>query len=871
MDSEDKKTPETFDGVIHVIPYTHLDVAWVHTRAWHVDRYVRAIDEVLDMLDQKPEYRYYIDIWTELMRDYVELRPENVARISKHIRNGRLAVCSGHYGNVRSTNVGDETFVRNLQLGMAHWRELEPSVDLKVYANLDVTLGHTQMPQLLGLAGLTGYFAMRPLEALDAEDVPRTFIWRGLSGDAILVCRSTYGGLFMRSERHGKTWDTDFPAVVEGIWNGYLKEPVDDGVSNVALCVGSDDTRPERLLLCDDEPAQYPELMRIWNEREPSKMRYSHPNEFFTALHSEADKLKTIDKVLDPTDVSYNTANNGRRGIWWHRENCDRLIVDSEILSTLAALSVGEEYPAELMTDLWETLLNWTPHAVQYLFRQDWHAGEADLIAVAETAQKQIEVSALTLVNGCLAMDSDGIAVANSLPEPRKEIMPIWVMNTDLSRDLSRIVDVNGNPIPFQVVDYPVCNAELNIVAEVDIPAGGYTTFKYEWDPVPAKDESAPDITNAEPAPYWQQKYCMPAKKLIEDETFELASDAVKIVLKGGRIVSVQDLVSGTVREAPEGASFLEPVCFGMQKENNWYTYAIDDDPMRFEVTELRLDEVGPLRWRVTRTGVTGGYWVRQHIDLVKGERGVRSTAQFVAPAENKSSLIAMSAPMADDAQITVDIPFGIEPRNLAETKYGFAERSIPGFFWAKTWADTKDPQGRMALLAADGDKFFRAHGTPKRLVHFMAQKTVVFERSWEAYTDSFDVGGRQIFEHRLVLGGTDDSTLDLVDMADRIRHPLRYQYVPSEMLGESEELIKLAPSSVRMTALTCDDDTFTIRVVQMADEAIDAELALDYEPRAAEFVDFDCNRLAEEIAIDGKTLRFSLKPWQVATIVIGR
>ena len=58
MDEQFKVRPEDFVGTIHVIPYTHADIAWVHTRAWHVDRYVRALDEVLDLMAEKPEYRY---------------------------------------------------------------------------------------------------------------------------------------------------------------------------------------------------------------------------------------------------------------------------------------------------------------------------------------------------------------------------------------------------------------------------------------------------------------------------------------------------------------------------------------------------------------------------------------------------------------------------------------------------------------------------------------------------------------------------------------------------------------------------------------------------------------------------------------------
>ncbi len=63
-----------------------------------------------------------------------------------------------------------------------------------MYANLDVAIGHSQVPQLVGLGGYSYYFAWRPQKGLDDVGVPRSFFWRGLSGDEVLVTRHRYGG-----------------------------------------------------------------------------------------------------------------------------------------------------------------------------------------------------------------------------------------------------------------------------------------------------------------------------------------------------------------------------------------------------------------------------------------------------------------------------------------------------------------------------------------------------------------------------------------------------------------------------------------------------------------------------------------------------
>lgn len=867
---EQIEEPSDFEGTIHIIGYTHADVAWVHTRKWHIDRYVRVVDEVLDMMDMCPDFKYYIDTWTELMIPYIRYRPWYLDRIRSHIRNGQLAVCAGHYGNVRSTNVGDETFVRNLQRGMSRWKEFEPSVRPKVYANMDVTIGHSQMPQLLSLAGLKGYFAMRPLEALDSEGVPRIFYWEGLSGDRILVCRACYGGLFMLSERHGPTWDSDWNAVVDGIWKNYLERPAHDGVNNIPLCVGSDDTRPDRFLLGNDEVCNYRELMNLWNARMPSKMKYSTPDELFESIEAETDNISTINRILDPTDVSYNIANHGRRGIWWHREKTDRLLVQSEILSTFAHIVGDLDYPENEFIENWEKLLDWTPHAVQYLFRQDWQTAEFSLMCAADLATKKIEKAVDSLIGVKLPMDSAGIVAINSLPYGRKEITPIWIINSDLSVDLGKIVDSNGHDVAFQVIDYPVSNAELSVLVEIEVPAGGYTSFRYIWDPVPPRSESEPDITNAETAPYWRTKYKMFDSKSIEQGTFWLSNNRIKITIENGYISKVEDLQTQTERTAPDGISFLEPVCYSVTKES-WYLEAAADEPERFKVESVRWEQNGPLMWRIVRTGSVSGYWIRQYIELYKDEPAVRSSLQFMDPSANEGSLLAMSVPIADNSKISVDIPFGVENRDLDQVKYGFGERAIPGFFWGRTWANATDSVGQMTLLAEDGDKFFRAYGNPRKLVHFIAQKTKMFETSWEAYTDVYDVGGRQDFRHRLILLDKIAPSHDLIKIAEQVRHPIRYEYAGEDMMEKSRGILHIMPSSISLNAFYMKNGNPMIRITQMGDECADCEIYLPFNPSSAEKVDFNGAVKTSNIMVKKNMVRLTVNPWEIATIEIIR
>lgn len=859
--------PHAFPGTIHVMPYTHADIAWVHTRAWHIDRYVRVMDEVLARFDSDPDYHYYVDTWIEFIAPYLKRRPTALPAIRRRVKEGRLGVCAGQYGNVRSTMVGNETQVRNIQLGLRRWKEAVPEVEFRVHSNIDVTLGHTQMPQLLALAGLDAYFVLRPLAALDAQGVPRAFLWKGLSGDTILVYRDTGVGLFQEGERFGPAWDTDWPAARANILSGYLAQPIRDGISAIALSVGVDDSRPDRFAF-NDVPADYSELIRAWNEREASVMRYGTPDTLVAQLIGEGDQLQTIDQVLDPTCVSYNIALHGRRGLWWLRELADRALVDAEMLEALGRMATpaaaGPPQPSgvEPMERLWEDLLAWTPHAVQWLFREDWQEGEHALQTVIRSARARASVSVDRMVGACLPMDSAGVALVNPLPCRWTGPTPLWIMNSDLTQGLAGLRDAHGREVAMQVIGMPVPGAEVSLLADVTVPGCGFTTLETVWDAMPS------GVSYAAAATTWAARYGILEKRPVEGGDAVIASDCVRLTLSGGHIVLVEDLTTGTTRECGSDNPFLEPVSYPITR-TGWSSDALSDEPEQLHVESVRWDENGPLRWRLTRTGHAGGFWIRQNIDLVRGECAVRSTLQFLDAADEKDALLGISIPISNESSLSADIPFGVEPRALEDIQYGISERSIPGLIWGRTWVEARDGRGSVALLAADGDKLFRAHGTPFRLVHFMAQKTRVFEEGWEAYIDTCDLGGRQVFQHLMVLGRADEDQTGLVQLAERVRHPLTMAYVSGGALGRELPLLSVEPRTASLSSLVWQDDALVARLVQMKPEPAELVLVLPFEVASVTAVDLRDRPIPADVTLDGRSVHAPIAAWQILTLRI--
>jgi len=46
---------------ISLMPYCHADWAWGYDRAWHERRYIRSFEIALDLMDEHPEFTWFID------------------------------------------------------------------------------------------------------------------------------------------------------------------------------------------------------------------------------------------------------------------------------------------------------------------------------------------------------------------------------------------------------------------------------------------------------------------------------------------------------------------------------------------------------------------------------------------------------------------------------------------------------------------------------------------------------------------------------------------------------------------------------------------------------------------------------------------
>lgn len=170
---------------LFLVHHTHWDREWWATREDFRVRLVHLMDSLLDTLDRDPDfYNFLLDGQTIVLRDYLQIRPENRERLVRHIQEGRIQ-CGPWYILPDEFLVSAESHIRNLWLGIRTGREL--SVPLLHIGYIPDLFGHiSQMPQILRGFGIDNAFVWRGRGG-DTQTVKQEFLWRAPDGSTVLT------------------------------------------------------------------------------------------------------------------------------------------------------------------------------------------------------------------------------------------------------------------------------------------------------------------------------------------------------------------------------------------------------------------------------------------------------------------------------------------------------------------------------------------------------------------------------------------------------------------------------------------------------------------------------------------------------------
>ncbi|MBD3292600.1 MAG: hypothetical protein GF393_06720, partial [Armatimonadia bacterium] len=520
------------DRTILLVPYCHADWAWTHSRRWHEVRYALALDEVLDIIAEQEEagieadapeaFCWYTDCFRTQIAGFLHARPDRAEELAERITEGRIAICGG-YANVRINHVPGEMFIRSMVLGRREWRKLAPDADLSVHSDIvDVAVGHPQTPQLLSLGGYRFLQCWRPEEALNAKGLPHQFTWEGIDGTRVLVARGSYGDV-ARAEFAPDDFEDRWEDVVEHWWRDVLEYKLEHAAADVLwLNRGCDDARPLRTHPASDQDLDLPGLVREWNDRETSTMRFATPTEAFALLAERAEDLPMHASTLDPCDVSYNAAWGGAHGLWRLRQECADEIGRAEMLDALAAEGATDR---DEFDDLWRDALLCSAHATQWLFEDDFerlHALAQSTLTRAREAQRR---SLTALSQRVDAPERSLSLLVNPLAHSREATVPLRLTfvrgGEGGAPEPMRLVDAEGDEVPWQLLK-PLSHGgvtwELEALVRADLHAGGWTALAWE-----------PEEPSEHPWP------------LLPDDATTIATDELALHFDRGRLTRITD------------------------------------------------------------------------------------------------------------------------------------------------------------------------------------------------------------------------------------------------------------------------------------------------------------------------------------------
>src|ERR1700683_4397407 len=121
--SESSTAGQKVQKRIAIVPHTHWDREWYEPFQPFRLKLVHLIDTLLDLLEGDPSYsRFLLDGQMAVVDDYLEIRPENEARIRALADAGRLSM-GPWYILMDEFLVSGETIIRNLQAGLARGAE----------------------------------------------------------------------------------------------------------------------------------------------------------------------------------------------------------------------------------------------------------------------------------------------------------------------------------------------------------------------------------------------------------------------------------------------------------------------------------------------------------------------------------------------------------------------------------------------------------------------------------------------------------------------------------------------------------------------------------------------------------------------------
>lgn len=843
--------------------YLHADWQWEQSRAWHEDRYALAVSEALDIMRREPEFMYFFDTASEFYEPVARKLGSRLEELKERVREGRIRIVSAQVANCRPNQVGDETYLRNLQIGRAFFEKELPPTDLSLFHSVDIAIGHSQMPQILNLAGFKYYRAWRPHGPLNAKGIPHQFLWEGLDGSRILVTRGFYGGLWQGEQlpTGGPEWD----AGVAQLYDLQLRDQLlyDRSPSGQLWMIqGMDDARPWRGFT-GDPPLDLAGFLAEWRRRESVPIRWCTPLEFSQAVAAHAEKLSVVRGVLDGCDCGYQAAFGGANGLWRWRQMNDRRLLRAEWWSAMAA-SLGFPSAREELLRLWRQHLTYQAHAQEAAFRDDL----VYLVSLAREVQFHAERLERESLGAIVRAAGGGERTVQYIfnPHPWEVVAEVELYHPCPAAGVEslEVVDDSGQPLPQQRLSefrhprYAGSLTDQRRLVRLTLPPLGYRRV------------TVVEHTTSEAAPPGQSP---------QDDILEVGE--LRLAFRHHALREVHDRRNGTTYFARDGSPWPNLV-FHILDNQDWLSAGPELGRERFQPEEGQWLHCGPLRWEHCSRGTLGPYQAEIHTIAADQGRELRFQVHLEGHWQEAplTGFVTFLADVEAGGQITVDVPFGVEPRdpdhevyvhNIPKKDIGIAdmfERLRPGFFWGRSWADWSAEGHGFSWLSADGNYYWFKE--PGALGHVLLRCLRRNPGTWEVFTgEAWSGTGVHLFNYALRFHGGNWREADPQRRSAELRHPpvvVRADCPSVATLPAAHSFLRLEGPAL-LSACYREGEATIVRLYEHEGRGGVATLTLAWAPSSAQAVDLLGRPMELPVRVAGREVQITLRPWQIVTL----
>jgi alpha-mannosidase len=467
-------------GVIHIIPSSHQDIAWMDSpENCKIQRDTMMIAPAIKLMQKNPAYKFSVEQVLNL-EEYLDLHPDQKPLLEKLTREGKFE-WGGTYIQPYENMYSGEALIRQTYFGRKYLHEIFPGCDTRIYWNPDVPSRSIQMPQILKKSGINYMSVSRMSEGF--------YDWTSPDGTGILTYSpGHYTNMINLLFKPGMKGLRDINEVY-----GLLKVKF----AELAKYYKARGIPPHICFILSTDailPVDMNDFIAEWNSKISRK--YRMPVMQYSTIESFMDEVAKGKLKIEPmvgerpnvwfykTGPSHHQTLQAGRDAW-------RTLTEAEEFSSFGAIlsKTVNSADAGLLHAAWK----------EAIYPDHGWGGQRGAITdstffakflYADKTARQVRDRSFTALNTKIGFQDKGypVVVYNTLSWNRTDVVKASfnAMGRSYVFDKTslnfKLVDQQGNEVPMQATSIPDKNAEpserynFTFVAK-DVPAMGYKTY----------------------------------------------------------------------------------------------------------------------------------------------------------------------------------------------------------------------------------------------------------------------------------------------------------------------------------------------------------------------------------------------------------